>query len=66
MNKDDERRAMREIAARLRQRYPAVTDMTVTTVVDASYHELDDARVRSFVGILVEKQAGERLASYSR
>jgi len=57
---------MDEIAARLRQRYPAVTDLTVKTVVDASYHDLDNARIRSFVGILVEKQAAERLASYSR
>ncbi len=57
---------MDEIADRLRQRYPAVTDLTVKTVVDASYHDLDNAPIRSFVGILVEKQAAERLASYSR
>ena len=66
VNIEDERRAMDEIADRLRQRYPAVTDLTVKTVVDASYHDLDNARIRSFVGILVEKQAAERLASYSR
>ena len=57
---------MNEIVNRLRQRYPTVTDLTVKTVVDASYHDLDGAPIRSFVGILVEKQAAERLASYSR
>jgi hypothetical protein len=63
---EDERRAMNEIVDRLRRRYPTVTDLTVKTVVDASYHDLDGAPIRSFVGILVEKQAAERLASYSR
>ena len=57
---------MNEIVDRLRRRYPTVTDLTVKTVVDALYHDLDGAPIRSFVGILVEKQAAERLASYSR
>ncbi len=57
---------MNEIVDRLRRRSPTVTDLTVKTVVDASYHDLDGAPIRSFVGILVEKQAAERLASYSR
>ena len=35
VNIEDERRAMDEIADRLKQRYPAVTDLTVRTVVDA-------------------------------
>jgi hypothetical protein len=66
VDNEDERRVMDEITVRLKRRYPTVTDLTVKTVVDASYHDLDGAPIRSFVGILVEKQAAERLASYSR
>jgi hypothetical protein len=62
MENEEERRAMAEITARLARRYPHVPDARVKSVVDASYHELDSAPVRNFVGILVEKEASGQLA----
>ena len=65
MDHVEERRALAEISARLERRYPHVPDDRIKSVVDDSYHELDDAHIRTFVGILVEKQANDRLASTS-
>jgi len=62
-NSSKERRALAENSARLERRYPHVPEERIKTVVDDSYHELDDAHIRTFVGILVEKQANDRLAS---
>lgn len=59
----EERRAISEVTDRLIRRFPQVPDSQVMGVVDESYHELDGAPIRSFVGILVEKQAADRLAS---
>ncbi|HVQ19392.1 MAG TPA: hypothetical protein VMT27_10225 [Actinomycetes bacterium] len=59
----EERRALAEISARLERKYPHVPDDRIKSVVNDSYHELDDAHIRTFVGILVEKQANDRLAS---
>ena len=53
---------MAEISARLERKYPHVPDDRIKSVVNDSYHELDDAHIRTFVGILVEKQANDRLA----
>ncbi len=63
MDPVEERRTLAEISARLEQRYPHVPDDRIKSIVDDSYHELDDAHIRTFVGILVEKQANDRLAS---
>lgn len=62
METNDERKAISEVTDRLRKRFPDVPDSRVTRVVDRSYHELDGAPIRGFVGILVEKQAGDLLA----
>ena len=59
----EERRALAEISARLERKYPHVPDDRIKSVVNDSYHELDDAHIRTFVGILVEKQANDRLDS---
>lgn len=50
-----------EIADRLGAQYPAIAASTVREIVTQSYDEFEDARVRDFVEVLVEKQAKKRL-----
>jgi hypothetical protein len=52
-----------EISERLATRCPDVPAATITQVVTEAYAELEDARVRDFVEVLVEKQAKKRLKS---
>jgi len=46
---------------RLAVRFPAQSATTIRGVVTHAYEELNDARVRDFVEVLVEKQAKKRL-----
>ena len=62
MDNEEERRAMADITARLTRKYPQVPDVLVKSVVDSSYHDYDGAKIRSFVGILVEREASEQLS----
>ncbi|GAA1974093.1 three-helix bundle dimerization domain-containing protein [Microbacterium pumilum] len=50
-----------EIVERLGVRFPAYPTSTIRDVVTESYNELNDAHVRDFVEVLVEKQAKKRL-----
>jgi hypothetical protein len=50
-----------EIVERLGARFPDVPTSTIREVVTEAYDELEDARVRDFVEVLVEKQAKKRL-----
>lgn len=50
-----------EIADRLGAQYPTIEASTVREIVTQSYDEFEDARVRDFVEVLVEKQAKKRL-----
>ena len=63
MTLQEEQRAISEVTDRLRKRFPAIGDGQVKVVVDQSYHNLDAAPIRSFVGILVEKEARDILAT---
>ncbi|MCW2758477.1 MAG: hypothetical protein JWO46_2223 [Nocardioidaceae bacterium] len=57
----DEKSARADVTERLRKRFPTVEEDRLAKAVDDSYRELDDAKIRSFIGILVEKQARELL-----
>lgn len=50
-----------EITERLGVRFPGIPSGTIHQVVAEAYSELEDARVRDFVEVLVEKQAKKRL-----
>lgn len=50
-----------EIAARLSVKFPSIPAATVKDTVAHAYEELNDAHVRDFVEVLVEKQANKRL-----
>ncbi|MET0861142.1 MAG: hypothetical protein ABW091_08945 [Microbacterium sp.] len=50
-----------EITVRLQPRFPALPESTIRDAVTQAYEELNDARVRDFVEVLVEKQAKKRL-----
>ena len=52
-----------EISERLGVRFPDIPSGTIREVVTEAYGELEDARVRDFVEVLVEKQAKKRLKS---
>jgi hypothetical protein len=52
-----------EISERLGVRFPDSPSGTIREVVTEAYGELEDARVRDFVEVLVEKQAKKRLKS---
>lgn len=52
-----------EISERLGARFPDIPRGTIRQVVTEAYGELEDARVRDFVEVLVEKQAKKRLSS---
>jgi hypothetical protein len=54
-----------EISERLGVRFPEIPSGTIHAVVTEAYGELEDARVRDFVEVLVEKQAKKRLKSLS-
>jgi hypothetical protein len=54
-----------EIVERLGVKFPSYPTSTIRDVVTQTYHELDDAQVRDFVEVLVEKQAKKRLKSLS-
>ena len=50
-----------EIVERLAVKFPSYPTSTIRDIVTESYNELNDAHVRDFVEVLVEKQAKKRL-----
>ncbi len=50
-----------EIIVRLQPGFPALPESTIRDAVTRAYEELEDARVRDFVEVLVEKQAKKHL-----
>jgi hypothetical protein len=50
-----------EIVERLSARFPDYPSSVVREVVTQAYEELNDAHVRDFVEVLVEKQSKKRL-----
>lgn len=59
----DEQAAVRGVVERLCQQFPHLDVDTVTRTVHARYHHLDQAPVRDFIPVLVERAAREQLRS---
>jgi hypothetical protein len=57
----DERDRVAEVVQRLRERYPTLPADRVEGAVRQAHRELDSARVRDFVPVLVEKRARDLL-----
>jgi hypothetical protein len=57
----DEEKVVREIIEHLRERLPQAPQEEVEETVVALFHEWADSPVRSFLPVLVEKEARERL-----
>ena len=53
----DETRMLLQISARLRSRFPEAEPDRLRRAVETAFHELDGARIRDFVEILVEREA---------
>lgn len=62
LNTRDEQSRVADAEGRLRARFPHLPADEVARAVQLSHRELDDAPVRDFVPILVEKRARELLA----
>jgi hypothetical protein len=59
---EDETRVLDQVSARLHSRFPQAAPDRLRQAVESAYHELDGARIRDFVEILVERQAADTLA----
>lgn len=55
------RRALPEIAARVRRRHPAASAEVVQRCIDAAMQQFQDARVRAYLPILIERSASASL-----
>jgi hypothetical protein len=58
----EETRMLHQVSARLRTRFPHAEPDLLWHTVESAFHELDGARVRDFVEILVERQAADSLS----
>lgn len=56
-----ETRELERLASRLQERFPAVAESEIRSVITDSMHLFDDASVRKFVPLLVERIAIETL-----
>ncbi|WP_202872942.1 three-helix bundle dimerization domain-containing protein [Kribbella capetownensis] len=61
MDRSDEDRAISEVIDRLAKQFPAVSADEVADAVGQSRPEFDNARVRDFVPLFVERGAKARL-----
>ena len=61
MDRADEERAIGEVVDRLAKQFPAVPAGEVAQVVSQSRPEFDDAPIRDFVPLFVERGAKARL-----
>jgi len=59
MATSEETRVIHQVSARLRSRFPQVASDDLRHAVESAYHELDGARIRDFVEILVERSAAD-------
>lgn len=61
----DEAATVEEIVQRLAVKFPDHSPDTIRSIVTEDYEELNDAHVRDFVAVLVEKQSKKRLKKLS-
>ena len=59
---DEETRVLDQVSARLHSRFPQAGPDDLRHAVESAYHQLDGARIRDFVEILVEREAANTLA----
>ena len=62
----EERDRVAEVVERLQGKYPSVAHERISEAVWQAHRELDTARVRDFVPVLVEKRARDLLQSADR
>lgn len=61
MDRSEEDRAIREVVDRLSQRFPDVPTADIADTVTAVRPEFNDAPIREFVPLFVERDAKDRL-----
>jgi hypothetical protein len=62
MATSEETRVLTQVSERLSHRFPQVPSQRVSEVVSTTYHDFDNARIRDFVEILVERDAADLLS----
>lgn len=58
----EETRVLHQVSARLHTRFPQAEPDRLRRAVESAYHDLDNAPIRDFVEILVEREAAEALS----
>lgn len=61
---DHEAKELELLLERLRRRYPTIPADVIRREVDRPYQEYDGARVRTYLTILVEREAGQALGRH--
>jgi hypothetical protein len=61
MATSEEIRVVHQVSARLHSRFPEAEPDRLKRAVESAYHEMDNARIRDFVEILVEREAASAL-----
>lgn len=61
---DHEAKELELLLERLRRRYPTIPADVIRREVDRLYQEYDGARVRTYLTILVEREAGQALGRH--
>ncbi|WP_237159355.1 three-helix bundle dimerization domain-containing protein [Mycolicibacterium rhodesiae] len=51
----EEQRQIDQVVSRLTESFPYVPDHIITETVDSTYRRFDDARIREFVPLFVER-----------
>jgi len=62
MASSDDLLVLHRVSERLHSRFPQTEPDRLRRVVESAYHDLDGARVRDFIEILVEREAAAALS----
>ena len=66
MNEAEESNSLDKLDGRLEERFPHLPPHTIRDVVTKAHRDLDQARIRDFVTVLVEREAVSLLKSPHR
>jgi hypothetical protein len=61
MEHTEERQSLDHLVNRLQERFPAVPEQKIRATVEAAHTQFDQARIRSFIPVLVEHDATDAL-----
>jgi hypothetical protein len=61
MDAKDEQRAVDELRVELARSFPSIPQQRVNATIDGELHRYEQARVRDFVPLLVQRQATRKL-----